>query len=105
VAEIVQDYLTRQGQARALQSRAAHQHRLHRARVYAAYVNLAKTEAWEIFLTDLIDGVLLRPVVTDVDRGRQHLVLEILRHQTLAVSGQQAPLEPTMEYVLGGVEA
>jgi hypothetical protein len=31
--------------------------------------------------------------------------LEILRHQSLAVSGQQAPLEPSMEYVLGGVEA
>jgi hypothetical protein len=105
VAEIVQDYLTRQGQARAIHARAAHQQRLHRARVYAAYVNLAKLEAWDIFLMDLIDGVLLRPCQTDVDRGRQHLVLEILRHQALAVSGQQAPLEPSMEYVLGGVEA
>ena len=98
-----QDWLSTHGQAQAVKARAVYQQRLARARVYAAYVNLAQSESWDIVLTDLVEGVLLRPCLNDVDRGRQHLVIEMLRIQASALQGQQLPDDPAS--VLGGIGA
>lgn len=98
-----QDWLSTQGQARAAKERALFHKRLSRARVYAAYKNLATNASWDIFLTDLVEGVLLRPCLGDVDRGKQHLAIEILTHSAMALQEQQVPYDPASGHVLGGL--
>jgi hypothetical protein len=76
------------------------------AREYAALVDLATTESGQIFLETLVRGVLLRPCKDDVDRGRQHLVLEILHNMAEAVAKREVPLEKLhYEYAFGDINA
>jgi len=75
------------------------------AREYAALAELGTSPSGQIFLEMLVREVLLRPCMSEVDQGRQHVVLQILHKMTEAIAKRDRPEEHIhYEFPLGGFD-